>query len=329
MKIALISSWHVHAKDYAAQLKAMTECEIVAVWDENKEAGLNWALSLGCPFIEDYDALLQDSTIDGVVITSPTVMHPDLIIKAANAKKHIFTEKVLAIRFADCQAIQEAVNRNHVNFTISFVHKCRPEMILAKQLVDSGSLGQITYARVRNAHNGSTANWLPETFYDPLTCGGGAMIDLGAHTGYLLEWLLGSANDVTATFTQVTGKAVEDNAVALISFDNGAIGVAETSFVSVYTPLTIDISGTKGSLQVRDGLTFANEASNGQWVTATDLPESKPSPLAQWVNAFESNTPIDADFDIDAAVALTRLMDGMYVAHQTGVKVTLVQTNEA
>lgn len=323
MKIALISSWHVHAKDYASQLQNMPNCEIVAVWDENKEAGTNWAASLGCPFIEDYDVLLQDESIDGVVINSPTVLHPELIIKAANAKKHIFTEKVLAIRYADCQAIQEAVNRNKVNFTISYVHKCKPEMLLAKQFVDSGSLGQITYARVRNAHNGSIGHWLPETFYDPITCGGGAMIDLGAHTGYLLEWVLGSTKEVTATYTHVTGKVVEDNAVAILSFENGAIGAAETSFVTVYTPLTLEISGTKGTLLVRDGLTYATEDTQGQWVKAVDLPESKPSPLAQWVNAFESNTPIDADFGIDAAVALSRVMDGMYVSHRTGAKVTL------
>lgn len=323
MKVALISSWHVHAKDYAMQLKTMSACEIVAVWDEDKDVGRSWALSLGCPFVEDYDVLLQDSNIDGVVITSPTVLHPELIIKAANAKKHIFTEKVLAIHFSDCQAIQEAVERNQVKFSISFVHMCKPEMIMAKQIVDSGSLGQITYARVRNAHNGSTANWLPETFYDPITCGGGAMIDLGAHTGYLLEWLLGQANSVSATFTQVTHRAVEDNAVALISFENGAIGVAETSFLSVYTPLTLEISGTQGSLLIRDGLSYATEATHGQWVHAKDLPEEQPSPLAQWVHAIESNTPIFDGFGINSAVALSRLMDGMYVAHQTGMKVTL------
>ncbi len=323
MKVALISSWHVHAKDYAKQIQEMPNCEIVAVWDENKESGLKWASSLACPFIDDYDELLKEPSIDGVVINSPTVMHTDLIIKAANAKKHIFTEKVLAIRYADCPAIQEAVTSNQVNFTISYVHKSRPEMIMAKELVDSGSLGQITYARVRNAHNGSTGNWLPETFYDLETCGGGAMIDLGAHTGYLLEWLLGPIQEVTATFTQVTGKGVEDNAVALLSFDKGAIGVAETSFVTVYTPLTLEVSGTKGTLLVRDGLTYATEETEGKWIRPSELPESKPSPLAQWVNAFETKTSVNPDFGIDAAVALTRLMDGMYASNQKGIKIQL------
>ena len=90
MKIAMISSWHVHAKDYAKQIMELSQCEIIAVWDENKEAGIKWANKLNCKFIEDYDLLLKDDSIEGVVINSPTVMHTELIIKAANAKKHIF-----------------------------------------------------------------------------------------------------------------------------------------------------------------------------------------------------------------------------------------------
>lgn len=319
MKIALISSWHVHARDYMRELQSMPQCEIVAIWDENNVAGRKWAEELNCTYYENYDLLLQDQEIEGVVITSSTVLHPELIIKAANAKKHIFTEKVLAIRYSDCSAIQEAVERNQVNFSISFVHMCRPEMLMAKELIDSGALGQITYARVRNVHNGSIGDWLPETFYDPITCGGGAMIDLGAHTGYLLEWLLGPAKDVTATFTHVTGKAVEDNAVAVMSFQNGAIAVAETGFLSVYTPLTLEISGTKGSLLIRDKLSYVNDTTKGQWISPEHLPEAPPSPLKQWVNAFTNHSPITPD--IKMAVALTRLMDGMYASHHSGRKV--------
>ncbi len=198
MKIAMISSWHVHAKDYAKQIMQLPQCEIVAVWDENKEAGIKWAKELNCKFIEDYDTLLKDDSIEAVVINSPTVMHTDLIIKAAYAKKHIFTEKVLALTVDDCIKIKDAIRRNNVKFSISFVYRCSAEMIFAKQLVDSGALGDITYARVRDAHNGSIANWLPESFYNKENCGGGAMIDLGTHPVYLLEWILGKAKNVVA-----------------------------------------------------------------------------------------------------------------------------------
>jgi predicted dehydrogenase len=321
MKIAMISSWHVHARDYANQLMKLPQCEIAAVWDENKEIGEKWASELKCAFIEDYDMLLQDTSIDAVVINAPTVKHTELIIKAANAKKHIFTEKVLAIKLKDCIAIKEAIERNNVKFSISFVHKCKAEMLFAKEMVESGALGDITYARVRNAHNGSTANWLPESFYNKEDCGGGAMIDLGAHTGYLLEWILGAAKNVTATFTSVTNRGVEDNAVALMEFQNGAIGVAETSFVSVYTPLTLEVSGTKGSLLVRDDARYATVDTDGKWVVAENLPEALPSPLAQWVQGVTENKEIA--IGVDEAIALTRLMQAMYESQESKQKVDL------
>jgi len=249
------------------------------------------------------------------------IKKPDLIIKAANAKKHIFTEKVLALTVDDCIKIKEAIQRNNVKFSIAFVHKCKAEMIFAKQMVESGALGDITYARVRNAHNGSTANWLPESFYIKENCGGGAMIDLGSHTVYLLEWILGAAKNVTATLTNVTKRQVEDNAVSVIEFQNGAIGVAETSFVSVYTPLTLEISGTTGSLIVRDGVSYANLATEGKWVVKQDLPASLPNPLVQWIEGVCDNKNIS--IGIDEAISLTRLLQAAYKSQESGQKVTI------
>ena len=312
MKIAMISSWHVHAHGYANDFKAMPDCDVVAVWDENAEAGKAWAEELGCAFVENYDDLLADANIDGVVISSPTNQHADLIIKAANAGKHIFTEKVLAISVADALKIKAAVVANGVRFAISFPHRCRADLLLAKQMQDSGALGEITYARVRNAHNGSLGNWLPPHFYDKTQCGGGAMIDLGAHTIYLLEWFMGMPTSVTSTFTNFTPRAVEDNAVTVLGYPNGAIGVAETSFVSVHTPFTVELGGTKGTLLVRDGVTYATDATGGKWVTAgeQEYPAPLPNAQRQWVDAFHLGK--DIELGIDLAVSLTEVMARAY-----------------
>ena len=321
MKIAMISSWHVHAKDYAKMLLQLPQCEIVAVWDENKEAGLKWSEELNCRFIEDYDTLLQDNTIDGVVINAPTKMHGTLIVKAANAKKHIFTEKVLALTVEECLEIKEAIEKNGVKFGIGFAHMSHSHLLKAKSIVDEGLLGDITYARVRNVHNGSLADWLPQSFYNKEDCGGGAMIDLGAHPLYLLEWILGQAKKVSATFTHVTHREVEDNAVCVLEFDNGAIGVAETGFVSVNMPFTLDISGTKGSLLIRNGLSMVNEATDGKWVAVEDLPEALPNPLIQWVEGVVDNKKIHAT--IDQAIALTSVLEAAYKSHESGLKILI------
>lgn len=311
MNIAIISFWHVHGKDYAHAVEAMDGCRISAIWDEDENRGRYFAQQLGCTFYEDYDELLADKSIDGVVITTATRDHTSFIIKAANAKKHIFTEKVLALTKEECLKIKFAIEQNGVQFTISFPHRCRADMLFAKQLIESGELGQVTYARIRNAHNGATGNWLPAHFYDKEACGGGAMIDLGAHGMYLLHWFLGDALSYHSTFTSVTGKAVEDNAVCVMEFKNGAIGVNETGFVGNY-PFILEVSGTKGGLLIRGGLgvSYVSPETEGKWVTPSNMPEPLPSPISQWISSIKTGEK--TEFGLEEAIFLTEMMEGAY-----------------
>ena len=321
MKIGLVSRWHVHANEYAHYVKNYPDAEIVAVWDESAERGKKWAEELGCRYFGDYNMMLKKGGIDAVVITSPTSMHPNLIIRAAKAGKHIFTEKALSIRMTDARRIEAAVKENGVKFVISFPHLANPALIYAKDCVENGRLGMITYARVRNVHNGSSRGWLPDYFYDEALCGGGAMIDLGAHPMYTLEWLLGKPLFVQSLFTDVTKRGVEDNAVSLIEFENGATGVSETGFVSECNPYTVEISGTEGYLVIRnDKVEIADKHTNGQLTCVAELPERGKNPVDKWLDWCTNKTDAPNGLLIDDAVALTALTHASYKAAKNGDK---------
>jgi len=314
MNIAMISGWHVHAKGYANEAKS--QCNIVAVWDELPERGREWADELGCKFVPCLDELLSDSSIDGVIVDAPTNMHPEIIIKAANAGKAIFTEKVLALTLKEANEIRDAVIKNNVLFTISYPHKCNPALIEAKRIADSGEIGKITYARVRNVHNGSVADWLPPHFYDAVQCGGGAMIDLGAHPMYTLEWICGKPKSVMSMFTNVTDRPVEDNAVSVLEFDGGVIGVSETGFVSTNNPYTLEISGTLGAVMVRgNDVTYSGISTDKQWVSAK-LGEPRKNPVSLWIDCYMNGT--ETPFGIDEAVSLSAIMEAAYKSFNSG-----------
>ena len=319
MHVAMISGWHVHAKGYAKQLAARPDVEIAAVydsdayWENGAEKGRAWAAELGCPFVADYDAILADKNIDAVAVCAPTAAHPDVIIRAAEAGKAVFTEKVLALTARDAYAIRDAVVKNHTVFTISYPHKTNPALLFVKKLADSGALGTLTYARVRNVHSGSIADWLPPHFYDEAACGGGAMIDLGAHPCYTLAWFLGKPVSIQSCFTNVTPRPVEDNAVSLFRYASGAIGVSETGFVSVADPYTFELSGTKGAARVLgQEAWYADEATEKKWIRAEVLPETPKSPLDTWADAVNNGTPVV--YGIDEAVTLSEIMDAAYRA---------------
>ena len=315
MKIAIISYWHVHAEGYTEELLGVDGCQVTAIWDEEAERGKKYAEKYSATYYGDYDELLADESIEAVVITAPTSIHEELVIKAIEAGKKIFSEKVLALSNEACANIKAALNVHDTDLVMSLPRKCQPSFLYAKQMVEQGKLGRITYARVRLAHNGSTGDWLPAHFYNADQCGGGAMIDLGAHPMYLLNWLLGTPISVQSLFTQMTGRGVEDNAVSTIQFESGAIGVAETGFVSVYSPMTLDISGTEGTLRVSDDhVEYANAESGGQWVEVEGLPERLPSPIVQWATGAIDER---VSFGIEDAVVLTKMMVAAYESQET------------
>lgn len=320
MKIAVVGAWHVHTMEYAETIQKHPAAELACLWDDDHQRGKATAEKLGIPFVADLETIWNDNTIDGVQITAATAQHTEILLAAARAKKHIFTEKVLTLTNEDAQKIAEAVKAAGITFTISYPHKTWPTLKAAKAILDSGKLGRITYARVRNAHNGSSADWLPPHFYDETQTGGGAMIDLGAHPMYTLSWLMGKPVSVVSQFTQVTNRGVEDNAVSVLEFEGGAIGVSETGFVTTGNPYVLELSGTEGSLMVHnDTLEVACKDTAGKLLPCTDLPAADPLPLNAWLDAL--NGQGEAPNGIDEAVELTRFMAAAYESYKTGKKV--------
>jgi predicted dehydrogenase len=317
LRVAVMSKWHPHANGYAKTLAGMPEVKITAVWDEDPKRGESWAKQLKAPFVADYLEVVKRDDVDGIMITAPSSMHADIMVAAAKAGKHIFTEKVLALTIDDCNRVAEAVKAANVKFCISFPFRTRPTLLYSKKVIDEGLIGQVTYIRVRNAHDGASGKWLPDYFWDEKTCGGGAMMDLGAHPMYLNRWLGGQPKRIVSAFTSVTGHPLEDNAVSVIEFENGCLGVAETGFVSSDSPFSLELSGTEGNLLIggpdENSVKITSRKLKTQgWVTPDALPDALPPTIPMWVNGIINNTPIP--FGVEEGTQLTELMQYAYVA---------------
>lgn len=318
----MLSGWHVHAKGYANELRQMPDARITAVWDELPERGKEWAQELDAPFEPDLNAFVARDDIDAVCVNAPTNRHAEVMIAAAKAKKHIFTEKVTAITVTECDAISAAVREAGVKFCISLPQRTLSKHLFAKRVVDEKLIGELTFLRVRVAHNGSSAGWLPPHFRDPVPCGGGAMYDLGAHPMYLARWLGGKPLRVSSTFNYFTEDAIEDNAVSVIEFENKCIGIAETSFVSARCPDSIEMHGTAGGVFIGgpdNDVRISSEKMDGPlrgWLRPTELPQALPRPIRIWVEGILEDKPIP--FGLEEGTQLTALMEAAYVSHKQG-----------
>ena len=80
MKVASISFWHLHGTDYARDALQHPELELVALWDDDRDRGRAGAALHGIEYVEDLDAILEDPSIEGVIVCSPTSEHTELVL---------------------------------------------------------------------------------------------------------------------------------------------------------------------------------------------------------------------------------------------------------
>ncbi|WP_256984749.1 MULTISPECIES: Gfo/Idh/MocA family protein [Paenibacillus] len=327
IRIGKVSLWHVHAWDYIKQAQEHEDTVMAAVWDEDAERGQEAAERLNVPFYASLEEMLAQDNIDAVIVDAPTRLHEDVITAAAKAGKHIFTEKVIASTIKEVNTIISDVQDNGVKMTVSLPRLNDGYTLTIQDVLNQGLLGKVTYVRVRLSHNGAIANWLPEHFYHLEDCQGGALIDLGCHPMYLTNLFLGQVvTGVNANFGYVTGKEVEDNAVATLFTDSGAIGVVEAGFVNSHSPFAIEVHGTEGTLLYgtpEEKLLIRTNVGSEQQKEWTEIPllDRRESAFSQWVSHIQNDTI--ASENLQTATQLTRLMEAANLSAKEGRKISL------
>lgn len=312
MKTVICGLWHVHAGMYYKE--AAQHSEILGVWDDDPKRLAAFAEKYSLRAFASFDELLASGADSAVVCTSSDT-HRDVIVALADAGIDVFTEKVLALTSAQCDDIEKAIDRNGVRFVISYPHKYSPLIRAVKAVADSGELGKLNYFRFRNVHDGASANWLPRHFYDAAQCGGGAMIDLGAHGMYLADWFLGMPQSVASVFTRActnpdanlkNADRLEDNAVSVLTYPDGAIALNETGFVSKGCPMTLEVAGEDGWVRSDNNTVVKRTRASG---SAVEVPvgDPLPAPITQF---FTGN--ILPGCGIKEAKNLTKLMEMAY-----------------
>lgn len=331
MNVALLSKWHVHAVDYAREANENELISIKMVWDENPDRGAEWASELNVDFESNLDDVLSNPEIDGVIVTTATNRHKDIIIAAANHGKHIFTEKVLAFTMEECEEIYRAVEDNNVQLMVNLPRLTESFYLYAQEAVDKGLLGDITYIRCRVAHNGSVPSkenqkgWLPEHFYNKEECGGGALIDLGAHPIYLTNRLGGKVKAVTGKLNELYKLGVDDNAVVMVEYESGAMGMIETGFLSFGSPQQLELYGTEGTLMIegQNVRIKSKHLNTDEWVTPEKLPEPIHSAMEQWAEAIQNGKkPSITKEDV---LNLTAINEAAVASNKEGSRVLLSQ----
>src|SRR2546429_136378 len=175
--------------------------------------------------------LLRDPQVEMISITAPNRLHAQITIDAARAGKHVVCEKPMCLTLEEADAMIDACRKAGVLLLYAEELFFAPKYVKAKQLADEGAFGRVHLVKQGEKHSGPHSEW----FWDVEQSGGGAVMDLGCHGIAFCWWFLGkpSIKSVYAQMaTQVHAERTqgEDEAVTLIEFENGAVGMVESSW---------------------------------------------------------------------------------------------------
>lgn len=194
----------------------------------------------------------------------PNDTHAEPTIAAAEAGKHVFCEKPLARNAKEAKRMLEAVEKAEVKHMVAFNYRFVPAIVQAKKLIDSGVLGRIFHYRAVYLQEWIIDPEFPKVWrLDKKVAGSGALGDLGAHIIDLARFLVGEPTKVMGmakTFIEErplpdgSGKGkvdVDDAFVALMEFENGALGTLEASrFCQGHkNSEVLEINGEKASIR--------------------------------------------------------------------------------
>jgi predicted dehydrogenase len=197
----------------------------------------------------DLEAAIAHPETDAVVIGLPNDQHEASVELAARHGKAVLCTKPLARTAAEAKRMLDAVERAGV-FGGYLEDLCyTPKTLKAIAMVEAGQIGQVTWVRSRETHPGPHSAW----FWDEKQAGGGAIVDLGCHCIEIIRSFAGKDNRplevVCWTDTLVHPIDADDNAIALIRFESGAIGQFEVSWTfRGGMDLRDEVAGTDGTI---------------------------------------------------------------------------------
>lgn len=313
MKTAVLGVWHVHTKYHVRT--AMKYGEVIGFYEKNDELAEDFMRDIDIPRFKTREELLA-SCAEGVIVCSATSDHCADVVAAANAKKKIFCEKILAPTSEECEEIIKAVEENGVELILEFEQKYIANRMAVISVAKSGELGKINFVRFRYCHSGSSEDQIPAHFYNRAQTGGGVIADHGAHGLYMIHELLGmpesiiSAGSVACQNPWALAKnvdRVEDNAATLMRFSDGAIAINECSSVCTNAPSAFEVYGEKGFVcTYNDGIKKCSELTGAE-IVELQPERSLPLPLVQFMKGEHH-----PGCSVYEGAALTKIVESAY-----------------
>ncbi len=255
VRVALIGCGRagmIHARSYAGSIR---EAELTGLCDPMTENLEQAKAELSVPFAcTDYHEIIDRPDVDAVVVVTPTQFHRDIVIAAAQAHKHVFCEKPMAVTVEECDEMIAACRDNGVKLQLGFMRRFDRNFRRGKELLDSGAVGRVTLLKSNTFGPSQPKPWMFDVHrsYGPIG-------EVNSHDFDTLRWYAGSEvkmiHAVGHNFR--SPEAAEeypdyyDTCSVLLEFENGVVGnISGAQYVTYGYDSRAEILGTNGIIRV-------------------------------------------------------------------------------
>jgi UDP-N-acetyl-2-amino-2-deoxyglucuronate dehydrogenase len=337
IRFALIGCGRISKNHLQALKQHADDAELVAVCDVDPDALDQAVNASGARPYTSFASVLAESDVDAVILATPSGLHPEQTIQAAEVGRHVITEKPMATRWLDAKRMVQACDSASVRLFVVKQNRRNATLQLLKRAVDEKRFGRIHMVTInvfwsRPQSYYESARWRGTWEFD-----GGAFMNQASHYVDLLDWLIGPVDSLQAyTATLERNIQVEDTGVASIRWRTGALGSVNVTMLTYPRNFegSITIIGEKGT--VRIGGVAVNEIQHWEFADSRESDSEVKAASYQTSSVYGFGHPLyyenvikvlrgEAEPDTDGREGLRSLeiLVAIYLSARDGRRVSL------
>ena len=253
IRVAVVGCGRISRNHFGSIEKHSEELELAAICDIAPSVLSEHSKKYKVPAYRDFEELIENERVDMVALCTPSGIHPDQAILAAEHKVHVMTEKPMATRWSDGVRMVKACDEAGVRLFVVKQNRRNTTLQLLKRAVTEKRFGRIHMVHLN-------VFWTrPQSYYDQgngwrgtWEFDGGAFMNQASHYVDLLDWLIGPVEKVQAMMSTTRDIEVEDTGVLNVKWRNGALGSMSVTMLTYPQNLegSITILGEKGTVRI-------------------------------------------------------------------------------
>jgi glucose-fructose oxidoreductase len=254
--VALVGLGYYSTDLLAPALQRTKHCHLAGIVTGSPDKAETWGRKYNIPDkniynYTNFDSIANNKDIDVVYVVLPPSMHHEYVIRAANAGKHVWCEKPMAMTAKECQEMIDACNKNKKTLAIGYRLQHEPTTQAYRRIIQQGRLGKIQKVDCAAGYrDGRTDHWKQKK-----ELGGGALYDMGVYAiqgarfGAGTEPVAVVSAKTSTTRPEIYKNGLDETTEAVLEFPGGVMASIKTSFGENVNHL--EVNAEKGTLDVR------------------------------------------------------------------------------